>query len=133
MYSCSLNNMGFNYAGPFIHGFFSMNTCNILICSWDSMETGLTMYWSTLFYIQDLNIHGFYFILLSIYMDFSIYRGCWNQPFMDIKGQLSFWCVKSYMWISKCGMSVPLTPSLFKGQLCNINTFFVNKNISVHI
>lgn len=66
-------------------------------------------------------------------MDFSICRGCWNQPFIDIKGQLRFWCFKSYMWISKWGMSVPLTLSLFKGQLCNINTFFVNKNISVYI
>lgn len=58
-------------------------------------------------------------------MDFSIFRVLWNQSLMDTQGQLGFWGVKSYMhvdfWLR--GMSVPLTPTLFKGQLYNMNTF----------
>lgn len=126
MYRWSVNNMAFNYAGLFVHDFFfSINTCDVSVCGWESIgaEGWLCI---NLYHFIYRTLASTDFFFFWAFMDFSICRVFWNQSLMDTQRPLGFWGVKSNIHVDfwLCGISVPQTLTLFKGQLYNMNTFF---------
>lgn len=115
MYCWSLNNMGWNYAGPLVQGFFSINTCTAFnpwlgVCG--SRGPTICLIYTILYKgLQHLQILVSAWVLEPV-----------SHRYRETTKFLGSQKLHVDFWLS--GGSVPLTSMFFKGQLYNVNTFF---------